>query len=192
MEAANCSGLEGGESTYHLPHLPLQSEMVTLINTPMLPKAVLLVTGACALTTACKDKAAHEHAHAQAGSHAAEGLTLNKGKKWPTDAPLRAGMTTIRNELQTAMKPIHENTYSADQYSALAGKIEAQIGSIVANCKLAPEADAQLHVVLSQITAGTDLMKKSGSGLAGATKTFQGLESYAQYFDHPDWKPLEH
>jgi hypothetical protein len=35
-------------------------------------------------------------------------------------------------------------------------------------------------------------MKKEGAELAGAIRTFEGLETYARYFDHPGWKPLEH
>jgi hypothetical protein len=35
-------------------------------------------------------------------------------------------------------------------------------------------------------------MKKDGDRMAGAVKVIQGLESYAKYFEHPDWKPIEH
>ncbi len=159
----------------------------------MLPRTVLLFASALALAAACRDKdpKGHHHAHGDP-QQAAQGLSLKGGKKWPTDATLRTGMTTIRNELQPAMKPIHENTYSAAQYKALAGKIEAHIGTIVAKCKLEPDADTQLHTVLSQLAGGTDLMKKEGAELAGAIRAFEGLEEYARYFDHPGWKPLEH
>ena len=159
----------------------------------MLSKTVLLLASALALAAGCRDKDVKGHHHAPGDpKQAAQGLSLKDGKKWPTDPTLRAGMTTIRNELQSAMKPIHENTYSAGEYKALAGKIEAQIGTIVAKCKLEPDADAQLHTVLSQLAGGTDLMKKEGAELAGAIRTFEGLEAYARYFDHPGWKPLEH
>lgn len=159
----------------------------------MLSKAVLLGIGALALAAGCRNKDTHAHDHAHAHpEHAASSVPRSDGKKWATDAPLRTGMAAIRSELQSAMKPIHENTYSAEQYKALANKIDAQIATIVAECKLPPDADAELHTVLSQLAAGTDLMKKAGSGMAGAIRTFQGLETYARSFDHPGWKPLEH
>jgi hypothetical protein len=159
----------------------------------MLSRTAFVFASALALAAGCRDKAApgHDHAHGDP-QQAAQGLTLKDGKRWPTDATLRTEMSAIRNELQAAMQPIHENTYSAAQYKALAGKIEAHIGTIVAKCKLEADADAQLHTVLSQLAGGTDLMKKEGAELAGAIRTFEALEGYARYFDHPGWKPLEH
>jgi hypothetical protein len=133
----------------------------------------------------------HDHAHGDPDKAAAS-LTLDNGKKWQTDAPLRSGMTAIRNELQAGVQPIHAKTYSPDDYKALAGKIEKEIGNMVQNCKLPKDVDDQLHLVLAQITAGTELMKKDGDRMAGAVKVIQGLESYAKFFEHPEWKPIEH
>lgn len=133
----------------------------------------------------------HDHAHVDPDK-AAAALTLDNGKKWQTDATLRSGMTAIRDHLQAGVKPIHAKTYSPDDYKALAEKIEKEIGLIVASCKLPANADGQLHLVLAQITAGTEVMKKDGERIAGAAKVIQGLESYAKFFDHPEWKPIEH
>jgi hypothetical protein len=142
------------------------------------------------------DKAAqgspgHDHAHGDPDKAAAS-LRLDDGKKWHTDAPLRAGMRAIRDELQAGVQPIHAKTFSPDDYKRLAGKIEKEIGGIVQSCKLPKEVDDQLHLVLAQISAGTELMKKDGDRMAGAVKVIQGLESYAKFFEHPEWKPIEH
>ncbi len=158
----------------------------------MFSKSALVLTLALGLA-GCHEAGEKDHGHAHGDpDKAAQSLTLNDGKKWQTDAPLRAGMTAIRNELQTAVKPIHAKTYSPDDYKGLAGKIEKEIGTLVQECKLPKEVDDQLHLVLAQITAGTELMKKDGDRMAGAVKVIQGLESYAKYFEHPDWKPIEH
>ncbi len=133
----------------------------------------------------------HEHGHVDPDKALAS-LTLNNGKPWQTDASLRTGMTAIRDQLQAAVKPIHAKTYSPDDYKALAAGIDKEIGGIVANCKLPKDADDQLHLVLTQITAGTELMKKDGDRMAGAVRVIQGLTAYGKFFDHPDWKPLEH
>jgi len=45
--------------------------------------------------------------------------------------------------------------------------------------------------VLTQIAAGTELMKKEAR-MDGAVKVIQGLGAYAEHFDHPGWTPIEH
>jgi hypothetical protein len=134
---------------------------------------------------------AHDHGHGDPDKAAAS-PTLNDGKPWPTDATLRTGMTVIRDQLQAAVKPIHAGTYSPGDYKALAERIDKEVGTIMSNCKLPPDADNQLHLVLTQIVAGTEQMKKDGDRMAGAVKVIGGLQSYGKFFDHPDWKPLDH
>lgn len=133
----------------------------------------------------------HEHGNVDPDKAAAS-LTLNNGQKWQTDETLRAGMTSIRDQLQAAVKPIHAETYSPDDYKALAAGIEKEIGTIVSKCKLPPEVDNQFHLVLTQITAGTELMKKDGNRMSGAVKVIQGLSSYEKFFEHPGWKAIQH
>ena len=58
-------------------------------------------------------------------------------------------------------------------------------------CKLPPEADAQLHLVIADVIAGADAMKgakDAKSGRAGLVKVDGALKSYAKHFDHPGWK----
>ncbi len=156
-------------------------------------RAWLVLISALAIT-GCHESChggGHDHGHVDPDEAAAK-LKLDDGKRWQTDAALRAGMTAIRDHLQAAVKPIHAKTYSADDYAGLAGRIDGEIQAIFASCKLPANADAQLHLVLAQIMAGTERMKKDGDRMSGAVRVIQGLESYAKFFDHPDWKPIEH
>lgn len=133
----------------------------------------------------------HDHGH---GDHdkTAVSLSLNNGRKWQTDEPLRAGMAAIRNEVQAAVDPIHAEKYSPEDYKALAGRIEAHVTKIMSTCKLPVEVDAQIHVVLAQFFAGTGLMKKDGDRMAGAVKVVKALAAYAEFFEHPNWQPIKH
>jgi hypothetical protein len=133
----------------------------------------------------------HEHEHGAAGKDA-PALVLDHGKKWPTSEPLRTGMTAIRDELQAALEPIHAKTYSPADYQALAGRIEAQATKIITTCKLPPEVDAQYHLVLAQLFAGTEQMKKDGDRMGGAVKLVKALKAYGDFFDHAGWKPIQH
>ncbi|MBI2394818.1 MAG: hypothetical protein HYV09_34935 [Deltaproteobacteria bacterium] len=133
---------------------------------------------------------AHEHGHDHGGAPAT--LKLDDGKKWHTDDSLRAGMTAIRNDVQAALDPIHEGKYTPEDYEALGEKIDAHVQTIMSKCKLPPAVDAQIHVVLSEIFAGTSMMKKDGNRMGGAVKIIKALGSYADTFEHPGWQPIKH
>jgi hypothetical protein len=165
-------------------------------NTPKLPRTLLALMLAAGLALASTSYAAptHKHeAHAQHGAVAS--LQLNAGKKWETDAALRQAMGNIRQAVAASLPDIHENRLPAAGYAKLAGKVEAEVGSIVANCKLAPEADAQLHLVVAELLAGAEQMSgklKKTRRQDGAVKVIGALENYAGYFADPQFKPIAH
>jgi hypothetical protein len=133
---------------------------------------------------------AQVHQHEGATTQA---LELNAGKKWETDAPLRKGMSDIRNAIAGDKNAIHAGKLSDAQYDALAKKVDTQIAYIVQNCKLPPEADAQLHLVIAQIAEGSEAMKgrdKNATRRAGAEKVVAALNAYGRHFQHPGWPSL--
>jgi hypothetical protein len=83
-------------------------------------------------------------------------LKLNDGEKWATDAPLHAG------------------------------RIEAQVNSIVANCRLPPGADANLHYVIADLSQGVSLMRGGDPARTrhdGAALVHGALSAYDTFFD---------
>jgi hypothetical protein len=130
--------------------------------------------------------AAQPHAH---GPEAAPTtLTLDHGKKWPTDAALRRGMAAIRDAVHKAPAPLHQAKASPKDYAQLGTRIEAEVGRIVADCKLPPAADAQLHIVIAEVVAGADTMKAAkdaADGRRGLLKVDGALKNYGKYFDDP-------
>ena len=150
-----------------------------------LAAALALAFGGPAL--AAKD--AHEHGH---GAQEAK-LVLDHGKKWQTDEPLRQGMGNIRAALASDLKAIHANKATPQQYKALAGRIESEVAGIVQNCKLEPEADAQLHIVIAELLAGAEAMQGREKGVeprAGAERVAKALNAYGEHFAHEGWKRL--
>ena len=154
----------------------------------------LLAAGAFALLGAAfavaPATAADSHSH---DTHAAV-LKLDDGARWQTDAALRKGMTEIRDAVAHALPEVHAGRFSAAQYQALGEAVEQQVGYIVENCKLEPQADEVLHAIIGGIGEGVDAV----SGRAGADQREQGvvhlaraLDDYAAHFDHPGWKKLE-
>lgn len=135
--------------------------------------------------------AADEHA-AQHG-HDATGLSLDHGRKWPTDAPLRRGMDTLRSAFAQRLEAIHAGELSPAEYKALGELTEKTVSDIVAQCKLGPKADAMLHVIIADLMSGAHIMlgKAGGEPRTGAHTVVSAMNSYEQYFDHPGWSGLE-
>ena len=165
----------------------------------MNPLRFSIAAAALALAAAVPSFAASSHAHAAADTHGhgahAEGLaalTLDHGKRWPTDDALRKGMSAIRGDLAANHAAIAKRSLDATQGRALGQKLEAQVGYIVANCKLEPAADAQLHVVVAELVAAADKLqgKAPGTPAAGAAQAVKAVNAYARYFDHKGFKPL--
>ena len=139
---------------------------------------------------------AQEHGHSHGHAHDMEKpvqLTLDHGKKWATDDSLRQGMSRVRAALNAELPAIHSGKAAAEQYQALAQKVNDQLAFMVKNCRLEPKADAVLHLILADIIAGADILQAQQGGEAhqGAVKVVHALENYASYFDHPGWQGLK-
>ncbi|MFZ2542211.1 MAG: hypothetical protein WAW75_10650 [Gallionella sp.] len=161
-----------------------------------LKKIAATLSAAALLSVGAGAALAQDHGHSHDAGHDSGGaaqLTLNNGKKWATDANLRQGMSRIRDALAAELPAIHAGKATAKQYRALAQKANDQIEFMVKNCKLDEAADAMLHLLLADITAGADAMMLQDSGKArkGAEKIAHALENYATYFDHPGWRGLK-
>ncbi|WP_373048736.1 hypothetical protein [Vulgatibacter sp.] len=152
----------------------------------------LLAAGAASAEAPPKTHADHgKHEHHDHGAPAGK-LVLNAGAKWGTDAALRAGMEAFQHTLAEAIPAIHDGSFTPAQYAALAGNLEKQLASIMSQCKLPPEADAQLHILLVEFFGGIEAMKGEGDRMKGAVRIVRGLGTYGKFFEHPGWKPLVH
>lgn len=156
-------------------------------------KALLLsfILGSTSLSMAGASLAATTHDHSPtAGAHA---LELNAGERWTTDAPLRKAMGTLNESMRRALPSIHESTLAEAQYVQLAEQIRQEASYMIANCKLAPEADAQLHLIIGKLLAGADIMAEQPSARSdGAVMVIGALSDYASYFADPGFTQIEH
>lgn len=163
-------------------------------NTSGALSAILFAAGLAFAAASHAAAPTHQHdAHADHGAPAT--LQLNAGKKWGTDEALRKSMASIRQAVEASLHDIHENRLKPAGYGALASKVEGEVGNIVANCKLEPKADEQLHLVVADLLAGSEQMAgkvKKAKRQDGAVKVIGALEKYATYFDDPKFKPIAH
>jgi hypothetical protein len=136
-------------------------------------------------------ESAHDHAsgHDHA-SHASTALTLNAGRRWATDEPLRLGMQRIRDAVLPVLGGSGQRTVSPSQAKAMAESIQAQVNFLFQNCKLEPAADAALHVLITEILAGAAAVALDPAAKTGPAQLLGALRKYPEYFDHPNWQPL--
>lgn len=154
----------------------------------------LLAFGLSATAAAQHDHGAAHHDHGHAHGEKPPKPKLDVGnKKWATDAPLRKGMSEIKTLVEAAIPGVHAGKMSDEQFAALGKKVDEQISSIFANCKLKPEADAVLHGVLAQIMEGSRIVQTGdGKRSSGVVKMIRALDEYGSLFQHDGWKKVKH
>ena len=148
--------------------------------------ALGMVLGMAALPVLAADHNDH-HDH-----DAVAGLTLNNGKKWETDQPLRTGMVNIRALVEQHARTGAGNV-DARKYNELSANIDKEVNHIFQNCHLDKKADDALHRILVDIMQGSAAAGGKRAGVKRETGIVQlrhGLENYGKYFNHPGWRPL--
>jgi hypothetical protein len=152
-----------------------------------------LIVAAAAVAAACAPAAmAAPAAHAHDEATPAQ-LHLDHGRKWATDAPLRQGMGKVRALVAPKVPLAHAGKMDPAQYAALASAVEVQVGYIVANCKLPPEADAVLHVVIGELMNGAAAMSGKTAGARpeeGLLRVVAAVNDYGRTFEHPGFQAI--
>ena len=154
--------------------------------------SALVVTALAATFTGFAVVPARAQSHGHDATALAK-LSLDQGRKWATDAPLRDGMSRIRMLVEPQLAAAHAGKLSPAQYAALASQVETEVGGIFENCKLEPKADAVLHIVIGEIGAGTEAMAGKTAQLRpaqGLVQVAKAVNDYAGHFDHPGFKPI--
>ena len=121
-------------------------------------------------------------------------LELNAGKKWGTDDALRQAMSTIHTSVSQILPKAHSGKAKAADYEAFSKDVTAQVAYIVENCKLDPQADAQLHIIVADIMSGVEAAEgKEGEKqrASGVVKIAQASNAYGKHFDHAGWKAIQ-
>jgi hypothetical protein len=130
--------------------------------------------------------AAEQHGHA---SHAAAPV-LPAGQLWATDVPLRSAMTRIRNAVEQNLSAYERGSLQAESAGALAAAVEADVRYMVENCKLEPEPDAALHVLIGRLLGAAGAVREDPGSPDGVPQFAAVLHDYGATFDHPGWSQL--
>ncbi len=147
-----------------------------------------LVLGTASLSPAMAADSAHSH---DGHSVSSAQLKLNNGQKWDVDAPLQKGMGTLHAAVSKAVPAAHEGKSEAPEYQALVKTAGEQIEYMIQNCKLEPDADITLHVLIGEIINGANTIEGKTEGKSpseGVVQMVKALDTYGEYFNHPGWE----
>ncbi len=134
----------------------------------------LVAQAALAQTPSAADAhAAHGHAHA-----ADTGLSLNAGEPWQTDEPLRRGMLQIRVASAMLTPAFEAAQLSLPQSTQLAEAVRSSVNTMIAQCQLPPDADANLQAAPNRNPAHPPVLAKDW--------TFIPVSSVASLVTRPD------
>ncbi|MGY0556673.1 MULTISPECIES: DnrO protein [unclassified Lysobacter] len=134
-------------------------------------------------------------AHEQAAEHADHDQAapvLAEGQRWETDAPLRAAMTRIHDAVALNLPAYHQGRLQVEDADALAIGVENDIDYMFANCKLSPEPDAALHVLIGRMMGALEALKTDPASSEGMPQLVAVVNDYQTTFDHEGFQPLTH
>lgn len=118
----------------------------------------------------------HRHPAASAATAPAQG--------YATDGTLRQQMRAIRSEVDALAGNAHAG--AARQPPAQAGeRITGHVNTIVAECKLPPDADHALHAIIGPILQNASVLKGNPHDATAIAGLQHALGQYAQQFDDP-------
>jgi hypothetical protein len=112
---------------------------------------------------------------------------LAEGERWATDEPLRASMLKIRAAVEATLPAYKSGVLNANQAQSLSATVEQNVTYMIQNCKLQPEPDAALHVLIGRMLTASEMMKKDPASPAGWPELMAVLHDYGAAFDHSGW-----
>lgn len=127
------------------------------------------------------------HAHDE---HGGGSLSLSNGQQWETDEALRHGMLEVRVAVAMMTPAFESGQLNNAQAEQLSKAVQGSVNTMIEQCKLEPEADADLHGILAELPQGSAALEAaplSSEGLP-ALQEQEALETYGQYFNHVGWE----
>lgn len=123
--------------------------------------------------------------HAQHHDHAAAPPAVEApAQRYAADAVLSEHMQGVRSAVEGLGHYEHGHMGPAMAVQ-LAAQVEDHVRAIVANCKLAPEADAALHAIIVPLVQNAGALKQDPANLDAIQPMRDALARYATQFDDP-------
>jgi hypothetical protein len=105
-------------------------------------------------------------------------------KRFASDAILRREMKSIRAAVD-ALDHYKHGHMGPEQAVILASSIEDHVRTIIASCKLPPDADAALHAIIVPLMQNAGALKRKPKDLSPIAPMRSALEQYDRQFEDP-------
>lgn len=128
-----------------------------------------------------------QESHDAHASHDAAATAPPDGDRWPTDEALRTGMSRIDAAVERTRAMTQPVT--REQTQELARAVEENVSYIIENCRLPPEPDAALHVLIGRMMAAVGELKRDAPADAAVNELVRVLQDYRGAFDHAPSPP---
>jgi hypothetical protein len=155
---------------------------------------ILVMAAATAHLVACSGgdgapdpEPAVQESHDAHASHDVTATAPPDGDRWPTDEALRTGMSRIDAAVERTRAMTQPVT--GEQAKDLARAVEENVSYIIENCRLPPEPDAALHVLIGRMMAAVGQLKSDAPADAAVTELVRVLQDYRGAFDHAPTSP---
>lgn len=121
------------------------------------------------------------HAHEHPAPAAAPAQIATDSARWPTDAPLRSGMQRIESAI-SALAAAGEG--EPMRVAEAAASIESAVQQIIRDCRLPPQADADLHTVIVPLLGEAQKLRADPASRSQRLPALQSaLRDYQRLFD---------
>lgn len=123
----------------------------------------------------------------------AEPAAAEQGSKWASDEPVRRAMKAVRDLVARDHSLVTHRRMPPAGARAFHAAVKTEIERMLADAKVAPEADAALRTIGAEIISGAEAvagMKKDVEPIDGIVAIDEALADYARRFDDPGWQPL--
>ena len=141
-----------------------------------------ILAGAAVTAAAQNAEPEHAHHHESAGE-----LAMDGDQPWQTDEPLRRGMSEIRVAIGMLTPAYEARQLSVAQSRQLTEAVRLSVTNMISQCQLAPDADANLHVILGRILEAADVLDTAPLSADGLPAIQGALQDYGHYFSHAGW-----
>lgn len=153
-----------------------------LLESPALNPAHIALVLACSLGLATAAHAVPQDAHADHAALAEHAPIAVPAQRWTTGAPLREGMARVHAVLDE-LRHFEMGHMGAEVALDRIATIEDATAFMVANCKLAPQADAALHGMLLPLLTAAQRLRTNPQDLDAVAAMRTAVANYPRYFD---------
>ncbi len=123
---------------------------------------------------------AQQHAHPTSAAAA----SATPAQRYVTDATLRQQMREIHGAVATLERGQGDQA-SPQQTTRLADQVTGNVNTIIVNCKLPPDADAALHLIIGPLLRDASALKANPARRGAVAGMREALQQYARQFDDP-------